>query len=135
MDPRGLGQWCPRLLCANPTHKTRLITIYNLGKSKPTYHGTVYQQYLRYIQRHNLSSTPQDLLSDNFVQQVQLWQAAGERLSIFTDMNEHILTGPLAQKLFGLGLTKATHKSWGETPPHTYINGSNPSMQFIIPTN
>ena len=41
-------------------------------------------------------------------------------------MNEHILTGSLTQKLLGLGLTEATHKSWRETPPHTYIDGSKP---------
>ena len=95
------------------------------GSSQSTTLGNP-NQHLRYIQRNNLTSTPQDLLSDDLAKQISLWQAAGECLLIFADMNEHILMGPLAQRIMGLGLDEATHKAWGDTPPHTYIDGSKP---------
>lgn len=46
-DFRGLGRWASWLLYAHPSHKTRVVTAYNLGKRKSNYLGTVYQQHLR----------------------------------------------------------------------------------------
>ena len=49
-DFRGLGRWCSWLIYAHPSHKTRLVSAYNLGPSTSNYLGTIYQQHLRYIQ-------------------------------------------------------------------------------------
>jgi hypothetical protein len=125
-DFRGLGRWCPWLLYASPTHKTRIVTAYNLGKQKSNHLGTVYQQHLRYIQLNALQHSPYDLFSNNFTEAINQWITAGERLLIFVDMNEHVLNGQLASKFTDLGLREATHLSWNSTEPNTHISGSKP---------
>ncbi len=41
-------------------------------------------------------------------------------------MNEHVLTGTLAQEFFRLGMVEATHTQWHGEEPHIYIDGSAP---------
>jgi hypothetical protein len=41
-------------------------------------------------------------------------------------MNEHVLTGTLAQEFFRLRMVEATHTRWHGEEPHTYIDGSAP---------
>ena len=62
----------------------------------------------------------------NFLASIILWRKAGERVIIFINMNKHILHGPLAKCMIRLGLTEATHKSWGHSKPHTHISGLIP---------
>lgn len=45
-DFRGLGHWCSWRLYSSPTHVTRLISTYNVGKQKSKHLGTIYQQHL-----------------------------------------------------------------------------------------
>ncbi len=42
------------------------------------------------------------------------------------DMNEHILNGPLAKCMLGMGWEEATHQHWGGIEPHTYVGGKVP---------
>ena len=98
-DFRGLGRWSSWLLYASPSHKTRLVTAYNLGKRKSNYLGTVYQQHLRFIQLNGWNITPHELFMIDFLAAINRWLHAGERLLIFADMNEHVLRGQLARKL------------------------------------
>jgi hypothetical protein len=98
-DFRGLGRWSSWLLYASPSHKTRLVTAYNLGKRKSNYLGTVYQQHLRFIQLNGWNITPHELFMIDFLAAISRWLHAGERLLIFADMNEHVLRGQLARKL------------------------------------
>ena len=42
------------------------------------------------------------------------------------DMNKHIITSSLAQKLQWLGLVKATNKVWQDEEPHTFVFGRSP---------
>jgi hypothetical protein len=69
----------------------------------------IYQQQLRYIQTHGLDSMPSHLFTVDFAAQLQVWQCQGDRLLLFMDMNEHILTGRVARRLLAMGLRKATH--------------------------
>lgn len=69
---------------------------------------------------------PQTLFMSDFLALLPVWMGRGERLNIFTDMNEHILTGPLARRMLALGLKEATHKAWDGDGPHSYIDGKRP---------
>ena len=86
-DFRGLGRWCSWLIYAHPTHKTRLVSAYNLGGGTSSYLGTVYQQHLRYIQQKGLNTTPSQMFMIDFLAMVIKWRRAGERLIIMVDMN------------------------------------------------
>ncbi len=123
---RGLGHWCSTAFNADPSHRTCIISAYNVGRHAPRGNSTIYQQQLRYIQNHGLDSTPLRFFTIDFVAQVQVWQCQGDRLLVFMDMNEHILIGGVAHRLLTMGLCKATHSQWGETEPHTYIRGLEP---------
>jgi hypothetical protein len=42
-------------------------------------------------------------------------------------MNEHVLHGGLAKHLFNMGpFQEATHATWGDREPHTYVRGTEP---------
>ncbi len=41
-------------------------------------------------------------------------------------MNKHILNGPLAKCMLGMGLEEVMHQHWGDTKPHTYVGGKEP---------
>lgn len=125
-DFRGLGRWCSWLLYSNPSHKTRVVAAYNVGKNTSEYLGTIYQQHLRYIQHRQWNTTPRNLFRSDFLTAISRWQGKGERLLIFADMNEHILNGPLASRLLDLGLEEATHKNWNGIEPNSYVSGSSP---------
>jgi len=125
-DFRGLGRWCSWLIYAHPSHKTRIVSAYNLGSTTSNYLGTVYQQHLRYIQRHRMDTTPHQMFMVDFLASIINWMKAGERILIMADMNEHILRGQLARQLLNLGLFEATHTSWGEREPNTHVSGSRP---------
>ena len=126
-DHRGLGRWCSTLFYADPNHKFRLVSAYNVGRQKPRGDSTIFQQQVRYIQNHDLPHSPSRLFIIDFVAQLQAWQRQGNRLLIFIDMNEHILRGHLAKYMLKMGLMEATHTRWGTTnEPHTYFQGTEP---------
>jgi hypothetical protein len=60
-DFRGLGWWCPTVFYADPSHRTRIVSAYNVGRQAPRGDSTIYQQQLRYIQNRGLDSTPSRL--------------------------------------------------------------------------
>ncbi len=112
-DHRGLGRWCSTLFYADPNHKFRLVSAYNIGRQKPWGDSTIFQQQIRYIQNHDLSHSPSQLFTIDFVAQLQTWHRQGDCLLIFIDMNEHILRGHLSKYLRKMGLVEATHTRWG----------------------
>ena len=57
---------------------------------------------------------------------VDSWIANGERLIIFMDFNEHVLSGKLPQLLQQAGLIEVSNTRWGETEHKTYARGSKP---------
>jgi hypothetical protein len=125
-DFRGLGRWCSTVFYADLSHRTCIISAYNVGRQAPRGDSTIHQQKLRYIQTRGLDSTPLRLFTVDFVAQLQVWQHQGDRLLLFMDMNEHILTGHVARQLLAMGLRKATHSQWGEMEPHKYVRGLEP---------
>jgi hypothetical protein len=125
-DFRGLGRWCSTLFYSDPSHRTRVVAAYNVGRQSPKGLKTIYQQQLRHIQTHGLNTTPARLFLTDFVAQLQVWQRQGDRILIFIDMNEHILRGTLARHLLTMGLVEASHQHWGTVEPHTFIGGVDP---------
>jgi hypothetical protein len=118
---RGLGRSCLTLFYADPNHKFRLVSAYNVGRQRPRGDSTTYQQQVQYIQHHDLDLLPACLFVVDFVAQLQTWQKLGDRLLIFIDMNKHILKGHLARYVLKMGLAEATHQVWGTEEPHTYF--------------
>jgi hypothetical protein len=49
---RGLGWWCSTVFYANPSHRTCIVSAYNVGRQAPRGDSTIYQQQLQYIQKH-----------------------------------------------------------------------------------
>ena len=127
-DHRQLGRWASWIFSSSPVHRTRVVTAYCPGKSRRDGLKTVYQQHLRYIQSHQLACTPYQLFVQDLTEQVKCWVEAGDRILLFIDANEHILDGLIGRKLTAprLGLVEVTHRLWGDTPPHTFIDGSMP---------
>ncbi len=125
-DFHGLGCWCSTVFYTDPSHCTCIISAYNVGRHAPRGDSMIYQQQLRYIQNHGLDSTPLRLFTIDFIAQLQVWQRQGDRLLVFMDTNEHILTSHVACRLLAMGLRKATHFQWREMGPHTYVCGSEP---------
>ncbi len=96
---RGLGHWCSTLMYAEKNHRFCIVSAYNLGRQAPRGDSTIFQQQLGYIQNHQLPTTPRRMFMINFLATLQVWCQQGDRLLIFMDMNEHILNGPLAQRM------------------------------------
>jgi hypothetical protein len=127
-DHRQLGRWASWVLSHSPLHQTRVVVAYCPGRSRREGLKTVYQQHMRYIQHHQLDLTPYQLFVDDLVKQVTCWIKAGEQIFLFMDANKHITNGLIHTRLTGkdVGLQEISHRSWGDTPPHTHINGSIP---------
>lgn len=128
-DFRGLGRWNSWPFYADRSHVTRIVSAYNIAHHHSTEFGSSYQQYTRYLQNHDMvHHTPRSLFHNDFTGVLRRWIQDGERLLIFIDLNEHILTSRLAQDLREIGLEEATHLQWPEgVEPRTYIQGSGPN--------
>ncbi len=73
-DFRGLGRWVSWVMTINSKHRTRVVAVYGVGKSKAKGLGTVYQQYLRYIQENNLNTSPRKIFEVDFHAALRLWK-------------------------------------------------------------
>lgn len=127
-DFRGLGRWNSWLFYSDRSHVTRVISTYNVAHHRSQEFGSAYQQYTRYLQLNGITNrTPRSLFHDDFIGVLRKWIQDGERLLIFIDLNEHILTSELAQDILGLGMEEATHRHWPHgVEPRTYIRGKGP---------
>jgi hypothetical protein len=108
-DFRGLGRWNSWIIQADPSHKTRMVVAYQVGQARQRGLHTIYQQDVHYIQTHGLNCTPRELFQADILSAISHWIEHGDRILIFIDMNEHILTGRLAKAFQRLGLLEATH--------------------------
>lgn len=122
-DPRNLGRICSMVFTSHPGQKLRIVSGYNVGKSKPEGLRTVYQQTLRYIQEEGLECTPRQLMRRDLIDQLKAWLREGDRILFYMDANENVLTGPLCKELVALGFTPWAHKLHGFIP-NTHVNGS-----------
>ena len=99
-DSIGLGRWASSwLISAAHDHSTRIATAYCPGKSKKTGPGTVYCQHLTEINKRGLDCTPYQLFVKDLLAQLRCWRAAGERLILLIDANEHVLHGSISRLL------------------------------------
>jgi hypothetical protein len=121
-----LGRWCSILFYSDPTHRTRFVAAYNVGRQSPKGLKTIYQQQVHHIQTHGLNTSPPRLFLTDFLAQLQVWQRQGDRLLIFMDMNKHVLGGTVGRYLLSMGLVEAMHQHWGTVEPHIFIGGVDP---------
>ena len=133
-DFRGLGRWNSWLIQSDPSHRTRMVVAYQVGQARQKGIQTIYQQHARYISRHGIPGMPRSLFQDDIVTAITNWINNGDRLILFIDMNEHVLSGTLPQKLLRLGLEEATHKHWGIDEPNTYVYGDSKPIDGVYHT-
>ena len=113
----------------DPKHKTRVVIAYSVGKTKPQGLTTNYQQALCYTQNNDMDTNPRRMFEEDLQDTLRVWRTQGERLLIFMDANEHILTGKFMSKLMNdqcLNLREETHHHWGDVPPNSFVYGKNP---------
>ena len=129
-DWRGLRRWTSVCLEGSPVHRTRIVSAYCLEKSRAKGWGRVYQQHLRYIQKHGLDTTPYTLYCDDLINQLTRWTSQGDRIILLMDANEHVLTGNLTSRLTnympGLDLEEISSRAWDSDEPNTFIDGRKP---------
>ena len=130
-DPTGLGRWCSWCLYMTPSHRTRIIVAYCPGKKgKRVGLKTVTHQHMIYIDEHNIPvRSPYEMFLRDLSAQLREWKSAGDRLLLFMDNNEHILTGRITRRLQqdDIDIREISHTFWppGECP-HTFEFGSLP---------
>ncbi len=73
---------------------------------------------------------------------ISRWIEHGDKILLFINMNEHIITGHLAKAFHHLGLLKATHLNWSGSEPQTFVFGKcgpidklyhSPELKSIYP--
>ena len=126
-DFRGLGRWCWYTLEGSPEYRTRVLTAYHVGQRARAGEETVYQQHLRYMEEHDIGGEPYDMFCADLLHQLQVWRHQGDKIILQMDANEHVLEGPFTSALREeVGLEEISHRAWRGTPPHTFIDGSQP---------
>jgi hypothetical protein len=127
-DPRKLGRFLSYVLEGRNGHRTRVVTVYAIGRNRSERLASYYQQQVRYIQLHNLRTTPWQLLEDDLLQQLRVWRASGERIILMMDANENITTGRLCRQLGNddIELQNSTLLRHGKLPTNTHADGSEP---------
>jgi hypothetical protein len=129
-DEEGLGRWSWILLRGSDGHMTRLITAYNPCKSGKANSGTLYQQQRRhFIVRKKDLTCPRTLFRRHLTATITKWRAAGERIILFMDHNEHAYDGMLGRALSdreGLNLREVILDTTGVQMGATYFRGSHP---------
>ena len=130
-DEEGLGRWSWILLRGSEGHMTRLITAYNLCKSGKANSTTSYQQQRRhFILRKQDLMCPQTLFRRHLTAAIAKWRAAGERIVLFMDHNEHVYDGMIGKALSdreGLNLREVILDITGVQTGATFSGGRTPS--------
>jgi hypothetical protein len=129
-DEEGLGRWSWILLGGSDGHTTRLITAYNPCKSGKANSGTSYQQQRRhFILRKQDLTCPRLLFRRHLTAAIAKWRAAGERIVLFMDHNEHVYDGMLGKALSdreGLNLREVILETTDVQTGATFFRGSHP---------
>ena len=128
-DSRNLGRWSSWLFHNNPDHRTRVIAAYCPGSKKHEGPQTVYTQHLNEINNNGWDTTPYSLFVNDLLAALRCWRAAGDRIILFIDSNEHVLNGPIAHHLShpSIDLREITHTFWPPgSEPNTHFRGSLP---------
>ena len=86
---------------------------------------------MRYIQSNGLTCNPWTLFQLDITLAVSRWLEHGDRVIIFIDMNKHIILGTLPKAFQSLGLLEATHQTWGESEPNTFVYGKGTPIDGV----
>jgi hypothetical protein len=126
----GLGCWSWILFGELDGHNTQLITAYNPCKNKNVNLSASYQQQCRYfIMRKKDLTCLLTLFHQHFTTASWKWRAAGERIILFMDQNEHVFDGALGKTLSnkeGLNLSEVILQHTGARTSATFFRGSQP---------
>jgi hypothetical protein len=101
-----------------------MVSAYQVGQAWQSGIRTFYQQHARYMTRYGLLENLRELFQANILASITRWIKSGNRIILFIDMNDHILTGNLPIELSRLGLQEATHKHWEDLEPRTFVYGN-----------
>ena len=100
-----------------------MVAAYQVGQARQRGLCTIYQEHVRYIQAQGLICTPREIFQKDILSAISQWIEHGDRILMFIDMNEHIITGHLAKTYHHLELLKATHIHWSGSEPQTFVFG------------
>ena len=128
-DSSGLGRWTSWLLYTNTMHRTRVVVAYCPGKQGGKGPGTVYTQHMTEINNLGLNCSPYQFFVKGLTDALRAWRIAGDRIVLFIDSNEHVITGHLARLLSqpSIDMHEVSHGFWNSGEEHnTHINGTKP---------
>jgi hypothetical protein len=138
-NSKGLGRWSWILLGGTNGHNTRVITAHNPCKNKNVNLGTTYQQQqIYFITKKKDLTCPLVLFRNHLIKQIKEWHAAGDRITLFMDHNEHVINGQLGKALADkerLDLREAIVQHTGTSPGATFFQGSKPMDGLWISSN
>jgi hypothetical protein len=100
-----------------------MVVAYQVGQAWQRGLCTIYQQNIHYIQAHGHTCTPRELFQEDILSAISRWIEHGDRILIFIDMNEHILTGHLAKAFQCLRMLEATHLNWKGSESQAFVFG------------
>ncbi len=129
-DEKGFGRLCWILLGCLDSHNTCLIMAYNPCKNKNVNSSTSYQQQHRYfVMKKKDLTCPLTLFRQHLTAAILKWRAAGEKIVLFMDHNEHVYDGALGKALCdreGLNLSNVILKHTGARTGTMFFRGSKP---------
>ena len=128
-DGRNLGRWASWVFYTNPDHRTRVVSAYCPGKRKTGGPHTVFTQHITAINSLGLDTTPYALFVSDLTSALRCWRAAGDRIILFIDSNEHVLRGLLAQRLahLSIDMQESSSRFWPPNQEHnTHSMGTQP---------
>jgi hypothetical protein len=87
--------------------------------------GTVAAQHERYFRKKGNFKKPHEVFSTQVLIQLRAWQAVGDEIILFIDVNKNVYTGPLTKALRGEGLLMEEQAlcSTGKEAPHSHCTG------------
>jgi hypothetical protein len=138
-DNNGLRRWSWVLFGGTKEHNMWVITAYNPCRNKNVNLGTTNQQQQQYfITKKKDLTCSLVLFCIHLVKQIKQWCAAGDRIILFMDHNEHMINGLLGKALAdkeGLDLWEAIVQHTVASPGGTFFRGSKPTNGLWISSN
>jgi hypothetical protein len=111
-----------------------MAVAYQVGQAWQSGIRTIYQQHARYMMRHSLLGNPRELFQASILANITRWIKSGNRIILFININEHILTGNLTREVLHLVLHEATHKHWEYLEPLTFVYGDSKPIDGVYHT-
>ncbi len=90
---RNIGRWNSWIIQCNPSHRTRMVVAYQVGKTSQIGLRTIFQQHKCYMQCHRLHGTPQELFRSDFVSAISSWLDHGDRIIVLLILMNTFSTG------------------------------------------